>query len=118
MTMPAAVMVERGHLSPPSEEATRVSARRNPAAIRRLLADAGFGEAEIEELAVTYRFANADELWFFVSELRGPVALALANLDEAERSAVRAEIERRADRVGEGFELGGVSINVATRRGA
>ena len=40
-----------------------------------------------------YRFADADELWFFVSELRGPVALALAELDDDERAAVRAEIE-------------------------
>jgi hypothetical protein len=70
---------------------------------------------EIEELPVAYRFANADELWFFVSELRGPVALALGKLDEEECTAVRAEIERRADRVGDGFELTGVSINVLTR---
>jgi SAM-dependent methyltransferase len=118
MTVPAEVMVERGHLSPQSEQETRLSAKRNPAAIRRLLVDVGFGEAEIEELPVAYRFANADELWLFVSELRGPVALALAKLGEEERSAVRAEIERRVDHVGEGFELGGVSINVATRRGA
>jgi ubiquinone/menaquinone biosynthesis C-methylase UbiE len=114
MTVPAEAMVERGHLSPQAEEETRLSARRNPASIRRLLADAGFGEAEIEELPVAYRFTNAEELWFFVSELRGPVALALAKLGEEERAAVRAEIEGRADRVGDGFELIGVSINVAT----
>jgi ubiquinone/menaquinone biosynthesis C-methylase UbiE len=112
MTVPADVMVERGHLAPESEEETRLSAKRNPSSIRRLLSDAGFGEAEIEELPVAYRFADAEELWFFVSELRGPVALALAKLGEAERVAVRAEIEQRADRVGDGFELAGVSLNV------
>jgi len=37
----------------------------------------------------------------------------LAKLDEAERLTVRSEIERRAERVGEGFELTGVSVNVA-----
>ena len=114
MTVPAEVMVERGHLQPQTDAEARLSARRNPREIRRLLEEAGFGEVELEELPVAYRFANAEELWFFVSELRGPVALALAKLDEAERGAVRAEIERRADRVGEGFELTGVSINVAT----
>jgi SAM-dependent methyltransferase len=112
MTVPAEVMVERGHLVPQSEADIRLSAKRNPPTIRRLLVDAGFAESEIDELPVAYRFANREELWFFVSELRGPVALALANLDEDERARVRAEIEGRAQRVGEEYELGGVSVNV------
>jgi ubiquinone/menaquinone biosynthesis C-methylase UbiE len=114
MTVPADVMVERGHLAPQTDEEVRLSEKRNPAAIRRLLAEAGFGDDELEELPVGYRFANAEELWFFVSELRGPVAAALAKLDDVERSAVRAEIERRADRAGDGFVLTGVSLNVVT----
>ena len=76
----------------------------------------GFCDVEIEELPVAYRFADAEELWFFVSELRGPVALALAELGEEERAAVRAEVERRTDRDGDGFALTGVSVNVACRR--
>jgi ubiquinone/menaquinone biosynthesis C-methylase UbiE len=114
MTVPAAVMVERGHLSPESEEQRRLSEKRNPDTIRRLLAEAGFGEAEIAERPVAYRFADGEELWYFVSELRGPVAVALAKLGEDERAAVRAEIERRVARAGHGFELGGVSVNVVT----
>jgi ubiquinone/menaquinone biosynthesis C-methylase UbiE len=112
MTVPAAVMVERGHLSVASAEQKRLSEKRNAETIRRLLAEAGFGEASIEEMPLEYRFADAKELWTFVSELRGPVALALAKLGEKERADVRAEIERRAVRRGEGFELGGVSVNV------
>ena len=114
MTVPASVMIEHGHLSPEAQEQTRLSEKRNSLTIRRLLDDAGFGEAEVEEMPVGYRFANTEELWFFVSELRGPVALALAKLDDDERRAVREEIERRADRSGEGFELTGVSLNVVT----
>jgi SAM-dependent methyltransferase len=114
MTVPADVMVERGHLRRQSGAEVRLSERRNPASIRRLLGEAGFGEAEIEELPVAYRFADANELWFFVSELRGPVASALERLDEAEREAVRTEIERRADPVGGGFALTGISVNVVT----
>ena len=63
---------------------------------------------------VAYRFADANELWFFVSELRGSVALALDGLDESERAAVRAEIESRARRTNAGFELAGVCLNVVT----
>ena len=112
MTVPADVMVERGHLSPQSEAEVATSGRRNPETIRRLVVEAGFGGVEVEEMPVAYRFGDADELWFFVSELRGPVALALAKLGEEERAAVRAEIEARAERAGAGFALGGVSVNV------
>jgi SAM-dependent methyltransferase len=118
MTVPADVMVERGRLSPQSEAEIRLSARRNPESIRALLAAAGFGEPEFEALPVSYRFADAEELWFFVSELRGPVALALAGLPEEEQVEIRAEIESRATRVGDGFELGGLSVNVAVASSA
>lgn len=114
MTVPAGVMVDRGHLPPQSESEARLSEKRTPESIRSLLRAAGFGEVEIEALAVAYRFANSEELWFFVSELRGPVALALAKLDDRERTAVREEIELGARRVGGGFELTGVALCVIT----
>jgi ubiquinone/menaquinone biosynthesis C-methylase UbiE len=112
MTVPADVMVERGHLRPPDEVERRLSARRNPESITRLLGEAGFGAPEIEEQAVAYRFADAEELWLFVSELRGPVALALAELPEDERAAIRREVENRTPLADNGFELGGISVNV------
>jgi ubiquinone/menaquinone biosynthesis C-methylase UbiE len=115
MTVPADAMVARGLLAPPAGDYVRLSERRNPAAIRALLAAAGFAVAEIEEIEVSYRFVDAEELWFFVSELRGPVAFALAQLDEEERRQVRDEIERGARRSGERLELAGVSLAVLAR---
>jgi ubiquinone/menaquinone biosynthesis C-methylase UbiE len=115
MTVPAEVLVERGLLAPQSDTEVRLSARRNPESIRALLAESGFDRPEIEQMPVAYRFADADELWFFVGELRGPVALALARLGEAERTEIRAEIEARALRTGAGYELGGIAFNVLTR---
>jgi SAM-dependent methyltransferase len=112
MTVPASVMEERGHLPAQTGAEVRLSAKRSPVSITRLLQEAGFESAEVAELPVAYRFADAEELWFFVSELRGPVALALEKLGEVERGVVRDEIERRADRAGGGFELTGVSLNV------
>ena len=115
MTVPVDVMVERGHLQPPGPEAVRLSEKRNRDTIGRLLTEAGFGGTEIDELPVSYRFATSEELWFFISELRGRVALALEGLDESERTAIRAEIERRAGRTPSGgLELAGVSLNVVT----
>jgi SAM-dependent methyltransferase len=112
MTIPTEVMVARGHLRPPSADEARLSSRRNPDSIRGLLAAAGLAATEVEELPVAYRFADPDELWFFISELRGPVALALAGLDATERAAVRAGVEERATRAAAGFELTGVSLNI------
>jgi hypothetical protein len=105
-------MEERRHLPAQTEAEVRLSTKRSPVSITRLLQEAGFESAEVAEMPVAYRFADAEELWFFVSELRGPVALALEELGEEERGVVRAEIERRADRVAGGFELTGVSLNV------
>ena len=112
MTVPAAVMVELGHME------ARVSDRGDPFARRSLehtaalLADAGFAHCESVELPMRYRFADADELWAFVAELRGPIALAIGALRERGRAGVRAELEARAERTPDGgFALGGVSLN-------
>lgn len=113
ITLPAALMVERGHLAPPSAAERRLSERRNPEAIAALLAGAGLAAAEIEEMPVSYRFAGPSELWLFVSELRGPLSLALDRLGDDERAVVRRELEQRTPRTGDGgYELGGVSVNV------
>ena len=112
MTVPSEVMVDRGWLDPPSDADMRLSARRNPETIERLVRAAGFSRVEFEAMRLAYRFANSEELWYFVSELRGPVASALSQLGESERAVARGEIERRATPLpGGGFELGGVSLN-------
>ena len=115
MTVPAEVMVERGHLAPQTDEEIRLSAKRNPEAIAACSRRPASPSRRSRSCEVAYRFADAEELWFFVSELRGPVALALADLPETSAVAVRAEIEARAATADGGFELGGISLNVATR---
>jgi SAM-dependent methyltransferase len=116
MTVPAQALVDHGLSAGPSAEDVRVSERRNPGAIRGLLDEAGFAVSRIEEMAVSYRFADGEELWRFVSELRGPLSLAIGRLDSDAAAAVRTTIERGAERTVEGgFELGGVSLNVLAR---
>jgi len=64
---------------------------------------------------MSYRFADAEELWAFVAELRGPIAVAIGNLADADREAVRAEIEARVARTADGgYALAGVSLNAVT----
>jgi SAM-dependent methyltransferase len=116
MTVPAQALVDHGLSEGPSAEDLRVSERRNPDAIRALLDEAGFVVSRVEELPVSYRFADGGELWRFVSELRGPLSLAIARLDGDAAAALRTTIEQRTRRTVEGgFELGGVSLNVLAR---
>jgi SAM-dependent methyltransferase len=111
MTVPAAVMVDLGHLAARRPAPDDPFAQRSAGHTVELLADAGFGRAEVEELAMSYRFADADELWAFASELRGPIALAIERLGDDDRAVVRAELERRADRTPDGgYALAGVSL--------
>ena len=111
MTVPRDVMVELGHLAAREPDPANPLDGRSAERIEQLLAAAGFAEPEIEELPTSYRFADAGELWTFVSELRGPIALAIEGLSEEEQAAVRAAIEAQA-MAGGGYELGGVSLNV------
>jgi SAM-dependent methyltransferase len=112
MAVPVDALVGHGHLPQPTGRDRRLSDQRTPEAITQLLSDAGFGEPELEELPLRYVFADADELWFFVSELR--VSEAIAKLDEAEQREIRAAIEARAAAPDGGYELTGVALGVLT----
>ena len=112
MTVPADVMVELGHMQPPEPGPGDPLEGRSPERIAEALGGAGFREWEIEELPAAYRFTDADELWTFVSELRGRVALAIEQLTPEQRAEVRRAVEQRSRTEGEGFELGGISLNV------
>jgi len=114
MTVPRDVMVELGHLEPRAAGAPSDPLDgRSPQRIRDLLAAAGFEACEVQELPAGYRFRNEVELWTFVSELRGPIALAIEKLAEPERNQVREAVESRAARPEEGgYELGGTALAV------
>ena len=109
MAIPRGILVERGHLAPRDPDPPWDESR-----IRALLEPAGFGPAEIEEQEVVYRFADADELWLYVSELLGPVAAAIGRLDEAEQRRIRSLVEAVSPRDESGYGLPGRSLNVLT----
>jgi SAM-dependent methyltransferase len=112
MTVPRDVMVELGHLEPREAGPPDPLVGRSPERIGELLAAAGFELRELEEVPAGYRFRNGVELWAFVSELRGPIALAIEKLGEREQAEVRAAVESRAARTEDGgYELAGTSLN-------
>jgi ubiquinone/menaquinone biosynthesis C-methylase UbiE len=115
MTIARAVMAERGHLPPPDPVEPGIFSLSDPDTIQRLVADAGFAHSELEETELDFRFDDGDSLWAYVSELQGPIALAIASLDNQERRAVRAALEERypAFRDNGSYRLPGLVLNVA-----
>jgi SAM-dependent methyltransferase len=113
MTVPADAMTELGFIEAREQGPDDPLAGRSIDRVNELLGLAGFQNWSMEELAAGYRFADSDELWTFVSELRGPIALAIEKLSPDERLAVREAVEAKAGRTEDGgYELGGTSLNV------
>ena len=114
MTVARAVMAERGHLPAPDPAEPGIFSLSDPDTIQDLVAGAGFAHSELKETPIDFRFDDGDSLWAYVSELQGPIALAIAGLDNQERRAVRAALEQRYAAFHEtgGYRLPGLVLNV------
>ena len=114
MTFSAGVLIERGLMEPFSSDGPGVFSMPDEQAIVPLVREAGFDQIEVEEMELRWRFESSDELWILASEMQGPVASAIATLEEEQQRAVRAAIEERAAAfaIGDRYEIPGLSINV------
>jgi ubiquinone/menaquinone biosynthesis C-methylase UbiE len=114
MTVARGVMVERGHLASPDPHEPGLFSMSDPEKIGALVTKAGFAHSEVDEMVIAFRFDDADSLWVYTSELQGPIALAIAKLDNDERKTVRAAIEESFApfRKDGGYELPGLVLNV------
>jgi SAM-dependent methyltransferase len=72
--VPGLVMVELGHMPPPEPDAPGIFAMGDPDRIRRLVTGAGFGEPEIEQVAVHWGYTDTDEHWEKTLKLAAPIA--------------------------------------------
>lgn len=91
--VPAMTLVQRGYLPPPEPGAPGLFAMGEPARIGELVTGAGFGEPEVEELPLAFRWPDFDDLWDSLVRLAGPLAHAILALPADEREATRAAIE-------------------------
>jgi ubiquinone/menaquinone biosynthesis C-methylase UbiE len=114
MTLARGVMVERGHLSPLDPTEPGLFSLKDPDRIQALLNEAGFAHTEADEMEIGFRFDGGDSLWTYVSELQGPIALAIAKLDVKERQVVRAAIKEgyASFRRNGAYEVPGLVLNV------
>jgi ubiquinone/menaquinone biosynthesis C-methylase UbiE len=90
--VPAMTLVQRGHMPPPEPGAPGIFAMGDPGRIRELVTGAGFGEPELEEITVDFRYPDFDDLWDTLLRLTGPLARVLNALPDDERQATRAAI--------------------------
>lgn len=109
--LPGAVLAERGLFHPPGPGEPSMFALADVASTSALVEDAGFASPEARAVSLTYRLADADDLWSMVSEFAGPVSLAVRGQDEPARAEIRREIEHRAEafRDGKGYALPGLA---------
>jgi ubiquinone/menaquinone biosynthesis C-methylase UbiE len=110
--LPSRVLQHREHVPPPQEAAPGILALADRDRLRRLFAGAGFSDPQIEDVAFTWRFANADEYWAFLTGAAGAIAMVLGRLAEHERRRVHEEIAERVAPFGGagGIELPAVSL--------
>ena len=95
------------------------SAWRAPSASKGCCASAGFAEVRTEEVRGRFVIPDVDEYLSVIADTAGPIALALQGLAEADRAAVRADVE---DSLGDspstsGYELPCVALCAVARSG-
>jgi hypothetical protein len=80
--------------------------------LRRLFAGARFSDPHVEEVAFTYRFADANDYWEFLTSAAGAIAMILGRLHQDELGRVREQVSARAAsfRSAGGIALPGVSL--------
>ncbi len=115
--LPSGVLQERGHLAPPEAGAPGILALGDEVRLRSLFAGAGFSEPRIDEIEITWRFADADDYWEFLTTAAGAIAMVLGRLDEDECERVREQIVERVESFESagGIALPGVSLVVSAQ---
>ena len=115
MAIFGAVMVQRGHFTPPAGGAFMPLATTddNLSAAHA----AGFAGVDAEYVDLPQRFDAFDDYWAVQRELAGPLALILKALPDDEAGAVRSQVEEYSQpfRSGDGFEFPSRRILVHAR---
>ena len=104
--IPGMTLVERGLLPPPEPGTPGIFAMADPDRIRELVTGAGFGEPQVEQVEITWPYADVDTHWSLTLKLAGPLAEAISSLEDDEREAIRRDVASKIEPLMDG---GGVS---------
>jgi SAM-dependent methyltransferase len=90
----AGSLIQRGHIDPPQPPpAPGIFSMASAQRTKELLRDAGFAEVRTEEVPGRFVLPDVDEYLSVIADTAGPIALALRNLPESDRAAVKAEVD-------------------------
>jgi SAM-dependent methyltransferase len=95
--LPGMTIVERGHMPPPEPGAPGIFGMGDPDRIRKLVAEGGFGEPQLEEITFEFHYPDADDAWDALVRLAGPLARVVRALPEDEQRATREAIIQKME---------------------
>lgn len=100
--IPGFALVEAGHVDPPEPGAPGIFALGDPERIRELVTGAGFGDPEIQEVAVDWDYMDPATHWEKTLKLSAPITDVINGLPADERERIRELVASRvAETVGE-----------------
>jgi ubiquinone/menaquinone biosynthesis C-methylase UbiE len=95
--IPGMTMVELGHMPPPEPGDPGIFAMGDPNRIRSLVTGAGFGDPQIEEVAVSWPYSDPDEHWEKTLKLAAPIAEAFGKLSGEDQEQVKSTVRERVE---------------------
>jgi ubiquinone/menaquinone biosynthesis C-methylase UbiE len=105
-------LVQHGHLPMPEPPGPPVFSMASAERTTALLEGAGFADVRTEEVAVQFETPDVDEYLSVVADTSGPLGLALRELSDSERAAVKADVEESFPRFAAegGYEIPGLAL--------
>lgn len=96
-TVPATILVQRGHMPAPEPGEPGIFALAEPGRIRELVTGAGFCDPELEGVTLEFSYRDFDDFWDFLVRLAGALAVVINPLPDDERAATRAAMIDNAE---------------------
>jgi len=113
VTILARMLVERGHVPPPTPGDPDAFCMASQDRTRALLEGAGFATVRMVEVPVRFVYRDVDDFMTVATDTAGPLAMVIRGLSESERQAITRQLGKAfagfaADG---GYRLPGLSLN-------
>jgi ubiquinone/menaquinone biosynthesis C-methylase UbiE len=112
-SVPARILVERGHMEPPESGAPGIFAMARPSRIEELVKGAGFESLDLREVGMSWGLDDFDNFWTYLNDIIGALATVIDELPEREKEEIRSDMKTALDPLG--YDLPAACINVLAR---